>query len=90
MTKTIHGRIHGRHIELDEDAGIADGQEVEIIVKPAKPKRPWGEGLKRSAGVAADHLEFDKLFEQLEYVHKGARNELGERVSNKTKKGILT
>jgi hypothetical protein len=33
MTKTIHGRIHGRIIELDEDLGAVEGQEVEVQVR---------------------------------------------------------
>jgi hypothetical protein len=65
MTNTSHGRIHGRTIELDEDLGIADGQEVEVTVKPAKSQRPWGEGINRSAGAAADEPEFDAVFEQI-------------------------
>ena len=43
MTKTIHGRIHGRIIELDEDLGVVEGQEVEVEVKMIVPKkRPPG------------------------------------------------
>ena len=30
MTKTVHGKVHGKTIELDEDPGVAEGQEVEI------------------------------------------------------------
>jgi hypothetical protein len=30
MTKTIHGKVYGRTIELDEDLGVAEGQEVEV------------------------------------------------------------
>ncbi len=43
MTKTLHGRVHGRTIELDDDPDVADGQEVEIQMKvipsppPSKP-----------------------------------------------------
>ena len=37
MTKTIHGRVHGKTIELDEDLGVADGQEVEVQVKIVHP-----------------------------------------------------
>ncbi len=55
MTKSIHGRIHGKTIELDEEIGIGDGEEVEVIMKPVKEKRPWGEGIKRSAGALADY-----------------------------------
>jgi hypothetical protein len=32
MTKTLHGKVHGRTIELDEDLGVAEGQEVEVQV----------------------------------------------------------
>ena len=39
MTKTFHGRIRGRTIELDEDPGIADGQEVLVQVKMARQNR---------------------------------------------------
>ena len=49
MTKTLHGKVHGRTIELDEDLGVVDGQEVEIqvtIVQATKPPRPTiSEGL---------------------------------------------
>ncbi|HJT36197.1 MAG TPA: hypothetical protein VJ783_29520 [Pirellulales bacterium] len=30
MTKTLHGKVRGRTIELDEDLGILEGQEVEV------------------------------------------------------------
>jgi hypothetical protein len=59
----MHGKVRGKTIEFDEDLGIADGEEVEVVVRPAKPKRPWGEGIKRSAGIAADVPEFGKVFE---------------------------
>jgi len=32
MTKTVHGVVHGRTIELDEDLGVSEGQEVEVQV----------------------------------------------------------
>lgn len=72
MTKTIHGRIHGKTIELEEDRGFADGEEVEVVMKAAKPRQPWGEGIKRSAGVAADMPEFDDVFARIERERKAA------------------
>jgi hypothetical protein len=30
MTKTIHGKVHGKTIELAEDLGVPDGQEVKF------------------------------------------------------------
>ena len=66
MTKTIHGKARGRIIELDEDLGIAEGQEVEVQVKVITPAGKWGQGMIRSAGIAADIPEFDAAFEQIE------------------------
>ena len=65
MTRTIHGKLRGRTIELEEDVGLADGAEVEVVVQPAKRRHEWGEGIKRAAGVAADPPDFDEVFEQI-------------------------
>ena len=32
MARTIHGRVHGKTIEFDEDPGVAEGQEVQVQV----------------------------------------------------------
>jgi hypothetical protein len=37
--------------KLDEDLGVAEGQEVEVQVKIVQPARKWGEGILRSAGA---------------------------------------
>lgn len=50
MIKTLHGTVHGRTIELDEDPGVAEGQEVEVqmkVVPPMKPQAPMTEGLAK-------------------------------------------
>ncbi len=65
MTKTIHGKIHGRTIELDEDLGVAEGQEVEVQVTIVQPARKWGEGILRTAGALADDPEWDSIMEQI-------------------------
>ncbi len=39
MTKTVHGKVRGKTIELDEDLGVVDGQEVEVQVTMLKPKK---------------------------------------------------
>ena len=63
--KTIHGKIHGRTIELDEDLGMADGQEVEVQVKVVSPTRKWGEGILRTAGALADDPYWDAIMEEI-------------------------
>jgi hypothetical protein len=75
MTKTLHGRVHGSTIELDEDLGVVDGQEVEVQVKMICPKKRlpgpppgWRPGQASStAGVLADSWteEDDRILEEI-------------------------
>jgi hypothetical protein len=65
--------VHGTTIELKEDPGVPDGQEVEVVVKVIGPTRPWGEGIHRSAGSAADVPGFDEVFAEIERERKSSR-----------------
>ena len=51
MTKTIHGKVHGKTIELDEDPGVAEGpgSRGPGEVGPSPPGNA-GEGILRTAG----------------------------------------
>ncbi len=73
MSIVIHGVVHGNTIELKESSGVPDGQEVEVVVKIVEPARPWGEGILRSAGVAADVPGFDEAFAEIERERKASR-----------------
>ena len=66
MTRTMHGKIHGRTIELDEDPGVAEGQEVEVQVRvlPKTGRKP-GEGFLRTEGALADDTEWDAIMEEI-------------------------
>ncbi len=67
MTKTLHGRVHGRIIELMEDMGLAEGEEVEVNVrtlKSAKSATP-GDGLLRTEGALADDPHWDAIMEEI-------------------------
>jgi hypothetical protein len=60
MTKTVHGVVHGKTIQLEENPGVAEGQEVEITIRPLPNRTRWGEGLLRCAGaLASDWTEED-------------------------------
>ena len=48
MTKRLHGTVHGRTIELDEDPGVADGQKVELQIEVEPKEGKWGDGILRS------------------------------------------
>ncbi len=58
MTMTVHGVVHGKTIELDEDLGVADGQEVEVQVnvihatETASP--PMSEGLAKVYAILGE------------------------------------
>jgi hypothetical protein len=71
MTKTINGKIHGKTIELDEDLGVPDGQEVQVQVTIVPPARKWGEGILRSAGGWVDYPEMDAIMEKIQRGRKG-------------------
>jgi hypothetical protein len=81
MTKTVHGVVHGKTIELDEDLGLTEGQEVEVQVKVvALPKR-WGDGLRRCAGALANEWteEDDRILEEIHQDRKrDTRGEIPE------------
>ncbi len=81
MVKFIHGIVHGKMIELDEDLGIADGQAVAVHVEVIKEKAQWGDGLRRCAGALAEDWtpEDDRILEQIHEDRKReSRKELPE------------
>jgi len=83
MTKTLHGKVHGKIIELDEDLGVAEGQEVEVQVKViVKSTRKPGEGFLRTEGALADDEEWDAIMEEIHKARKVERRpqipDLGE------------
>lgn len=73
MTKTFHGKVNGQSIEIDGDLDIADGEEVEVVVRRTQTSSSWGDGIRRSAGAAAGMPEFDDVFAQIEKERKAAQ-----------------
>ena len=75
MTRTFHGKIHGKTIELDEDLGVVDGQEVEVQVSIARPRKRapgpppgWRPGVpSKTAGSLAelDTEEEDRILDEI-------------------------
>jgi hypothetical protein len=70
MTKTLHGRVRGKTIELDEDLGVAEGQEVEVTLKIVEPNTKWGDGILRTAGALADDPYWDEIMERIHQERK--------------------
>jgi hypothetical protein len=85
MTKTVHGKVHGKTIELDEDLGVAEGQEVEVQVKViAKIARTPGEGFLRTEGSLADDPEWDSIMEEIHQARSLGRRPLSPDLGNST------
>jgi hypothetical protein len=72
-TRQLQGTIHGRRIDLQDDPGLADGVEVDVIVRVRPKPEKWGEGIRRSAGAWADMPELDGVFEEIERERKSAK-----------------
>jgi len=66
MTVHAHayrGVVHGKTIQLDDEMGLPDGQQVTITVQPVSGtevlvgRLPPGERIRRSAGAWAEDAE---------------------------------
>ena len=71
MTRFLHGKVHGRTIELDENPGLSEGQEVEVQVRTVSEARQQpGAGLLRTEGALADDSEWDAIMEEIHRARK--------------------
>jgi hypothetical protein len=83
MPRTVHGRVHGKTIELDEDLGVPDGQELLVTVEPLTPAGAGhlapGDGLRQAFGAwAEDAAELDEFLEWNRQQRKVGRGEISE------------
>jgi hypothetical protein len=77
MMKILHGKVRGRTIEINDDLGIIDGQEVEIHLRllPNVAEKP-GEGFLRTEGALADDTEWDAIMDEIHESRKVERRPL--------------
>ena len=84
MKIALKGVIHGRPIELEQESGFSDGQEVSVSVEPVlpatSPTSPEAlTALRRAAGAWADDAEeLDRYLEWNRQQRKGNRVEILE------------
>lgn len=70
----LKGVVRGRTIELDEELGLPDGQEVSVAVQPLLAS---GEGIRQSAGAWSDAgPELDEWLEQMQRSRQQDRPEI--------------
>ena len=67
MNKIAHGIIHGNTIELRDNPGFQEGQEVEVYVKAIDKNRPESNMPHKSPGakVLTWTEQDDKILEEL-------------------------
>jgi hypothetical protein len=75
MSRLIHGTVHGKTIIVAEDLGLADGQEVELMIRAVAPlgNRQPGDGFLSTEGALADDSEWDTIMEELRQARKQER-----------------
>lgn len=78
MSKLIHGIAHGRTIELAEDLGLADGQEIEVQIHVRPVAKKWGDGILRTAGALADDTQWDAIMAEIHQERKWERRPMPE------------
>ncbi len=81
MARTVQGTIRGRTIELAEDLGLNDGQEVRVQVTPVTPPpAARGDGIQRSAGTLAGEWteEDDRILEE---IYQDRKRDTGRDIS---------
>jgi hypothetical protein len=59
VIRTTHGKIHGKRIELDQDLGLADGQDVEVqvVAVPGSEAAPTPNELARIYSILGERYE---------------------------------
>ena len=75
----MHGRIWGNRIDLAEDLGLADGQEVEVEVSLPTPAGKWGDGILRTAGALADDPYWEGIMEE---IHQSRKIDRGSQAAS--------
>ena len=65
MTIILQGKARGKTIELNEDLGLIDGEEIESQIIMKGRTRPLGEGLLRTEGALADDPEWDQIMHDI-------------------------
>ena len=75
-TNMLKGVVHGKTIELAEEPGLPDGQQVTVILQAAavEPAAAQGEGLRRAFASWADEgAELDDYLRQVRANRKVGR-----------------
>jgi hypothetical protein len=77
--KTLTGIIHGKTIELNDIPNVADGAEVEVVIRVSRPKRQPGEAFSRTEGALANDVAWDAIMDEVQQARHIERTPHGEK-----------
>jgi hypothetical protein len=80
MADALEGIIHGKTIQLTDDPGLADGQRVEVKVRPVRSPEGRIAAIQQTAGALA-HLPAED-WEALDEI-------IGERQRSGRHRGVV-
>jgi len=83
MTKLLRGVIHGKTIELEDDAGLEDGRRVEVTLLAKEPPGPppgWNPGSKETAAGMMSSCWTEDDDRILEEIHRERKKEARREV----------
>jgi hypothetical protein len=81
LKTSLKGIIHGKFIELEQEPGLPDGQQVAVSVEPVSPPTSAEAlaGLRSAAGAWADDAQdLDRYLAWNRQQRKGSRPEIPE------------
>jgi hypothetical protein len=75
MITVTSGVVHGKTIELADDPQLAEGEKVEVTIRPLEPKkaRAPGDGIRKSAGAIPFDPKDDEILAQIYRDRKNSR-----------------
>lgn len=77
--KPLRGVVHGNAIELEGDVGIADGVQVEVVLRSLGPSASQpGDGFLRTEGALSNDSEWDPIMAEIQQARNQERRSLRE------------
>lgn len=77
MIRMLRGTIHGKTIQLEQDPGVEEGRQVEVMLRvkqlPGPPPGWKPEGTETAAGMLAESWteQDDRILEQIYHDRNG-------------------
>jgi hypothetical protein len=67
MIKRVHGIVHGKTIQIEEDIGFSDGRKANPVIEAyqSSPEKRIEELLRCAGALAVEWTDDDKIFDEI-------------------------